>query len=366
MSKLFEEGIIGGCIVKNRIVRSATEEYMAHPDGSMREECFGFFEKLAAGGCGAIVLGHAFVFTAGRCHPRMKGVHDDRMVESFAGIKECIKNIDKRIMVIGQINHGGRLSDPEITEPVAPSAVRPRGMKTVPREMTPDEIKDTINKFADAALRVKKAGLDGVQLHAAHGYLVSQFMSPYTNRRTDEWGGDTASRLKFPREIIRKIIEYVGSDFPLMVKINIADFVPGGLEPAEGLEMVSALVDEGICAVEPSCAIAETKTINGAARPGITDSKKEAYLLPYADALKKNTGVTVIAIGGMRSRTVMERVLEQGSVDYISMSRPLIREPDLPQKIRDGKERADCVSCNSCFQPGDKGVRCVFVNGGEK
>ncbi|RMF96632.1 MAG: NADH:flavin oxidoreductase [Candidatus Schekmanbacteria bacterium] len=361
MSQLFSKCNIANLEVKNRFVRSATEEYIASEDGSVSQDKMSIFEKLAAGGSGLIILGHSFIDMQGRCHIRQKGIHDDRMIESFIRIKEKIKAVDSNINIAVQINHGGRQSDPSITSPIAPSAIRPRGMRVKPREMTKEEIKDVIRKFADAAVRAEEAGVDAVQIHSAHGYLLSQFLSPYTNRRNDEWGGDRKGRLRIVKEIIEKIKEKVSAGFPLFIKINIADFVEGGLTPEEGIENAIEIGEEGIAAIEPSCAIAETKTQLGAARPGIIKEEMEAYFSDFAKKIKKNSSAKVFLVGGVRSRKIMEKTIDDGIADLISMSRPLIREPDLPLKIYNGKEKADCISCNRCFHPEEGEVRCRVI-----
>ncbi len=361
MSLLFTKCSIGQVEIKNRFVRSATEEYIASGDGSVSEDKMIIFENLAAGGSGLIILGHSFVTPEGRCHLRQKGIHDDAMTDTFALIKEKIKAVDPLVKVAAQLNHGGRQSDPAITSPVAPSPVRPRGMRVTPREMTADEIKKVIEEFADAADRAENAGMDAVQIHAAHGYLLSQFLSPFTNRRSDEWGGNRKGRIKIVKEIIVRIKEKVPNNFPILIKLNISDFVEGGLEVDEGIENALEIAGEGVSAIEPSCAIAETKTQKGAARPSIKSSDMEAYFSSFAENIKKASNAKVFLVGGMRSRSVMEEKIDKGIADFISMSRSLIREPDLPNKIAEGKEKADCISCNLCFQPKSGEVRCVVL-----
>lgn len=358
MSSLFTKCNIGGIEIKNRFVRSATEEYAASEDGSVAEDKMDIFKKLAVGGSGLIILGHSFVTPEGRCHPRQKGMHDNRMIETFAVIREKIKAVDSSVKVAAQISHGGRQSDPSITSPVAPSAVRARGMRVAPREMSKKEIIRVIEEFARAAERSEKSGMDAVQIHSAHGYLLSQFLSPFTNRRSDEWGGNRNGRIKIVNEIIRRIKEKVSADFPVLIKLNIADFVEEGLEPEEGIENAIEIAGYGVSAIEPSCAIAETKTPQGAARPGITGTDMEAYFSSFAEKIRKGSQAKVFLVGGMRSRSVMDAVVDNGIADFISMSRPLIREPDLPLKMAEGKVKADCISCNRCFQPEEGVIRC--------
>jgi 2,4-dienoyl-CoA reductase-like NADH-dependent reductase (Old Yellow Enzyme family) len=215
-----------------------------------------------------------------------------------------------------------------------------------------------VDAFADAAWRVFNAGFDGVQLHAAHGYLISQFLSPHTNQRTDYWGGSEEMRFHFIGEILDAIRREAGSGLPVLVKMNGTDLVQGGLKPDESLRIAKRLQALGVCAIEVSGGMLESG--NMIIRPHIDSVGKEAYFIKEAALFKKELSIPVMTVGGIRSRSVAEDILQRGDADLISMSRPLLCEPNLPNLFMAGKERADCTSCNNClrFFKLDK-VRCT-------
>jgi len=256
-----------------------------------------------------------------------------------------------------QINHAGRQTS-EATigrTPVAPSPVpRVKGGPR-PHELTETEIQELIAAFGRAAGRAKEAGFDGVQLHGAHGYLINQFCSPASNWRRDRWGGSIARRLRFLEEVAAATRDEVGSDYPLLIKLGIQDFVRDGLTLDDGGEIVRHLADWGLDAVEISGGMGGTSSRKDVLRPG-----DEAYFLPQARRAREMTNLPLILVGGMRSLAVMESILEEGTADFISMCRPLIREPDLPNQWREGRtEPAACISCNNCWPGlGEYGIAC--------
>ncbi|MDH5747466.1 MAG: NADH:flavin oxidoreductase, partial [Candidatus Bathyarchaeota archaeon] len=208
-------------------------------------------------------------------------------------------------------------------------------------------------------------GFDAVQLHGAHGYLLSEFLSPYTNRRTDEYGGDTENRMRIVENIYNRTVEKIGRDFPVLIKINVSDFLEGGIDLNESQKIAERLSNLGIGAIETSGGMFETRKYNKnltASRIKIDSKDKEAYFLPYAREIKKVISIPLILVGGIRSLDVIEKILAEDSADFISMSRPLIREPDLPNKWlkRIDKSTADCISCNACYKSlMNGGVRCI-------
>jgi 2,4-dienoyl-CoA reductase-like NADH-dependent reductase (Old Yellow Enzyme family) len=217
----------------------------------------------------------------------------------------------------------------------------------MPREMTANEIKDMIEKFAQAVRRGKQAGFDAVQLHGGHGYLISSFISPYTNRRTDEYGGDTSRRARFIVDIVRRARELVGENYPIMIKINCDEFVPGGLTMDESAHVARLIESASIDCIEITAGIGETR--NQISRKGITKVEKEAYFYPYAEALRKAVSIPLILVGGMRSPNVIEKILSDGIADMVSLCRPFIREPELLKRWKEGDlSKARCISCNQC------------------
>ena len=349
MEKLFEPVSISGALhLKNRIVRSATYEKRADEDGFATDALAGLYEALVLGGTGLIITGVALVHPSGRLGPKMLSIHSDRYVEGLSKLTDRVHA--KGGVIALQIVHGGRQCLPIFIggeQPMAPSAVYDPSSDVTPRAMTDSEIWNMIDAFADAARRARTAGFDAVQIHGAHGYLVSSFISPHTNRRDDYWGGDEERRFHFPEEVLKAIRAEAGGGFPVMIKMNCDDLLPeNGLKPEEAARVAQRLEAMGLDCVEISGGMRESpvKTI----RPAILMETQEAYFRQAGALFKKRLRIPVILTGGMRSKKVMEDVLEKQEADLIGMSRPLIREPGLPNLMREGKEKADCISCNKC------------------
>jgi 2,4-dienoyl-CoA reductase-like NADH-dependent reductase (Old Yellow Enzyme family) len=253
--------------------------------------------------------------------------------------------------------HSGRQTKERLTggTPISPSAVYDPVFKVTPREMTPEEILGIINDFIQAARRAKEAGFDGVQVHAAHGYLLSSFLSPHTNRRTDEWGGSVGNRARIVLEIFRGIRALLGRSFPVFIKINSTDFLPNGLSLDDAVETTRILQGEGLGAVEVSGGMSEAG--RGSVWTGLRAEVDEGYFVESASKFKAALTIPVFGLGGNRTFTVMERFIQEGRVDLISLSRPLVREPDLIRKFRLGlADQSGCISCNKCFNP--RGLAC--------
>ncbi len=257
-----------------------------------------------------------------------------------------------------QLSHAGRQTKEKICggQPLAPSAVYEPIYKVWPREMSEAEIEEVIQAFVQGARRAREAGFDGVQLHCAHGYLLSSFLSPYTNRRQDKWGGSLNNRGRIIQEILRQIKSSVGPDFPVIAKLNSTDYLPGGLEIDEAREVARLLAADGMDGLEVSGGSAESG--RGSMWPGLRNKEEEGYFVPAAALIKGAISIPVIGLGGLRSLEVMEEMVATGKADMISMSRPFIREPDLIAKFERGQtSAASCISCNKCFNP--RGISCA-------
>jgi 2,4-dienoyl-CoA reductase-like NADH-dependent reductase (Old Yellow Enzyme family) len=344
---LFDPCTLAGLPLKNRIVRSATFEKLANEDGFVTDELIRLYEDLAEGGSGLIITGHALVHPSGRTVRQMLCIHGTLYGEGMRKLTDAVHARGGLIAI--QLNHGGRQCRSLMlggVEPMAPSAVYDPATKVTPRAMADADIWAMVDAFADAAWRAQAAGFDAVQLHAGHGYLLSNFLSPHTNRRDDYWGGDEERRSHFPEEVLKAVRRAVGNEYPLFTKMNADDQVPGGILPEESTRQAARLVSAGLDAVEISGGMMESerKTI----RPDVLEPSQEAYYRHAGKAFKEKLAVPVILTGGMRTREVMEDVLEKGEADLIGMSRPLIREPALPMLLRQEKGRADCISCNKC------------------
>lgn len=381
MSILFEPSSIGRMTLKNRIIRSAFLENMADPEGLPTDDTLRLYERLARGGVGLIITGMAYVGPTGRGQPLQHGAHTDAMIPAWHRITDSVHALGGKIAM--QLVHCGRQTNPKaLTSPqaVAPSAAPNLYYLTQARAMTEDEIVRTIRDFGDAAARVKEAGFDAVQLHAAHGYLISSFLSPLNNRRRDEWGGDATRRFRFLAETYRAVRQAVGPDFPVLCKMNANDFVWNGLTPRESFPAARHLAETGLDALEISGGIFET--LLHTSRGGVPADLialdrsravrqslltvfrlqkmfipfKEAYFFHFAQQLKPTLNKPLILVGGIRTPETAERILETGAADFISMARPLVREPDLPNKWLAGRRvAAQCTSCNRCAGEEDRG-----------
>ncbi len=354
MSILFEPRSIGTLELPSRLIRSATAEYMSDREGRPEQPLADLYAELARGGIGLIITGHTFVHQGGRCHLHMTGAHRDDLIPALEMLTRAVH--EEGGLVAMQLNHGGRqcAADAIPGLPVAPSPVPLSKVRERPQELNEDAIREIITAFAEAAGRAKAAGFDGVQIHGAHGYLVNQFNSPAANRRRDQWGGTPARRMRFLEEMAASIRDQVGDDYPLLIKLGMEDHVRDGLTLKDSVEIVRHLADWGLNALETSGGIGMTSV-----RKDILHAEEEAYFLDFARAAREASDLPIILVGGLRSREVMKRILEEGSADFISMSRPLIREPDLPRRLRDGQECSSCISCNLCWPPrGEYGIAC--------
>ncbi len=357
MTLLFTPNNIGSLSTPNRIVRSATAEGMADPDGRPFPQLKELYKNLVRGGVGLIITGHMYVHQSGKAHFGMTGIYNDDLIPDLAKLADAVHNEHGRI--VAQINHAGMQANAEdVPEAIAPSAIEAPFLSRPAREITSQEIETVIQAYGNAARRCQEAGFDGVQIHAAHGYLISQFLSPFVNRRTDKWGGNRTKRMRFLREVCAAVREKVGSEYPVLIKLGMMDGVEGGLSSDEGAQIAAALENMGLDAVEISGGIGGTKNLN--VRKGIRSEADEAYFLPLARQARPVTQLPIILVGGFRSRSVMEQVLANGHADYISLCRPLITEPDLPKQFKLGlKEKSRCIAANNCWPKNEgDGIAC--------
>jgi len=356
MSILFTPVKIGPLTVPNRFVRSATHDYMADDAGNVTDANVELFRRLAEGEIGLIITGHAYVQPSGKASPRQMAVFDDRFIGGLARIPEAVHSFPSRVFL--QIAHAGRQTKGSLCRcvPVSPSPVYDPVSKVMPRELAGDEIKALVADFVSAAVRAKRAGFDGVQLHAAHGYLISSFLSPHTNRRADEWGGPVENRARVLIVTLRDIKTACGRDFPVIVKLNSTDFLENGLSLDDAVRIARMLEAADIDGIEVSGGMAEAG--RGSVWPGLRNESEEGYFVANAARIKQAVRVPVFGLGGIRTLAVAERFVEQGRVDLISLSRPLIRDPFLVKHFREGLAAgSECVSCNKCFNP--RGIRCA-------
>jgi len=362
MSKLFESSSIKAMQLSNRFVRSATWEGMAGDDGAVTPRIVEMMTNLATGGVGLIISSHAYVRPEGQATPRQIGIHKDELTSGLQGMTAAIHACGGKIVM--QLAHAGNFAPEELIgqPPLVVSDFE--GLASSPRrEITARDIQEIVSAFADAAGRARKAGCDGIQLHSAHGYFLSQFLSPIFNKRRDDYGGSVANRARIHLEIIHAMRESVGKDYPILIKMNCQDFQENGLSLEESIEAAGLLSNAGLDAIELSGGLLTGGKLSPS-RPGINTEEKEAYFKEELRAFRKAIHIPLILVGGIRSFEVAERLVEDGMADYISMSRPFIREPGLVNRWKAGDRRkADCRSDNLCFRPGFEGdgIYCVSM-----
>ncbi len=365
MQKLFDKTKINQMELKNRFVRSATWEGLANDDGSCSSELSRLMLELAKGQVGLIITSHAYVSQAGQAGIRQLGIYSDRLISSYIEMVNKVHKEGSRIII--QIAHAGCRAPINLIgkQALGPSSVKITGCE-VYAEMTKNEIFQTNEDFKRAAVRAKEAGFDGVQIHAAHGYLLSQFLSSFFNKRKDEYGGSIENRARLILEILRSIKSELGKQFVVLIKLNSDDFIEGGFSPSEMVQVSAILESAGIDAIELSGGTGLVLSKYSSSRVDKIDSKEEeVYYRDAANLYKEKIAVPLVLVGGIRSYEVAKELVEKELVDYISLSRPLIRQPDLIKRWRSGKtERATCISCNQCFEPtrAGKGIYCVIEN----
>ncbi len=350
MSKLFEATEINGMQLANRFVRSATYEAMAQENGGCSTRLVATMNQLAEGDVGLIITSHAYVRPDGQAGVRQIGIYKDDLIEGYREMTEEIHKRGARIAM--QITHGGFFSNDKLTgqRSLAPSEVEGFGQSRS-REMGVEEIQGLIEAYGQAARRAKEAQFDGVQIHAAHGYMMSQFLSPVFNQRSDAYGGSMENRARALLEVVQKVRAEVGPEFPVLVKMNCQDFLPGGLELQNSIQVALELQEAGIDAIELSGGTIVSGEVSHC-REGITSEEKEAYFREEAKAVKGKLQVPLILVGGIRSFQLADRLVDEGYADYISMSRPFIREPGLIKRWESGDvQKARCVSDNQCRGP---------------
>jgi len=362
MSILFESTVINGLSLANRFVRSATWEGLATTDGACTSRLTDMMVKLVEGGVGLIITGHSYVSREGQAGPWQLGIHEDATLQGLSQMAEAVHRHGGKICL--QLAHAGAVAAAHLsgTEAIGPSVCHKDG-RPLCREMSKEDIDRVVNAFGEAAARAKRSGFDAVQIHAAHGYLLSQFLSPMLNQRVDEYGGALANRGRMVLEVLRSVRRAVGPDYPVLIKVNAEDFAEGGFSVEDMLELSALLEKSGIDAVELSGGTGSKASKYQSVRIGLIPKENEGYYRDAAQRFKQRVRVPLILVGGIRSPDVAERLVEEGTADYIAMSRPLICEPDLVSRWKNGDTiKSACVSDNGCFKPimsGD-GLRCVL------
>jgi 2,4-dienoyl-CoA reductase-like NADH-dependent reductase (Old Yellow Enzyme family) len=370
---LLAEGTLGPLTTRNRLIRAGTSETMAALDGGVTDGLVALYERLAAGAVGAIFTGHLYCHERGQYARRQTGVYADRLIPGLRRLTDVVHRAGG--LVLGQVAHAGSQSRVPSVEPLAPSAV-PNALtgRDVP-DAEPDEIEEAVAVFAEGARRIVDAGFDGVHIHGANGYLISEFLSPLANRRDDDWGGSPERRARFVLEVVRAVRAVVPADRALTMKLGVEDARPGGLDLEESSRVAALLVDAGLDALEVSCGVMVAASDSARQYVAVdrrraaddllfhrllSEPAEEAYFVPWVRRVRASVSTTLVAVGGMRRTETMNALLEAGDADFIAMARPFIREPDLARHIADGRSgRVDCTSCNICLMhEGHHSLRC--------
>lgn len=338
MMKLFTPfSFSNGATAKNRFFKASMEEQLAIGN-RVSEALVQLYEVWAKGGAGVLLTGNVMVADNGKGSPDDVVLSDESdmpMLQRWA--KAGTQN---GALLIMQINHAGKQSPKALSaEPVAPSAVALQGMDgffNPPRALRADEIRELIGKFARTARLAEQAGFSGVEIHGAHGYLISQFLSPHHNRRDDEWGGSLENRMRFLVEIYQAIRAATQPGFLVGVKLNSADFQKGGFDESESVQVIQKMSELGIDFIEVSGGNYESPEMLSA-RP--STRKREAFFLDYARKARAVSNVPLIITGGFRSESAMTEALESGELDLVGIARPFALVPDLPNRIQNGSYR---------------------------
>ncbi len=354
MSILFDPIKIGNMTIKNRFVRSATFEGFGTFDGKPSKALHDLYVKYAEGEIGLIVSTSLVEHyknlpdMAGLSYPL--GFDEDRYVDAWRPLIDDLHRRGAKIAM--QLMHPGRQEMPELrgSAPIGPSAIPKEEGAVVPVALTTEEVAQYIERFAQAGRRVREAGFDAVQLHGAHGYLISNFLSPHANQRTDDYGGSLENRARFVTAILKRMRALVGDDFPVMIKMNGRDFLDGGLEPGEAVQLAKIFELTGIDGIEVSGGTGAERWRRVVTK-NIKTEADEAYFRTFAALFKQHLNIPVIMVGGNRTLRLMEDLVTNNTCDLISMSRTFIKEPDLIEKFKRGEQtKAACISCNKCFK----------------
>jgi 2,4-dienoyl-CoA reductase-like NADH-dependent reductase (Old Yellow Enzyme family) len=344
MPSIFDPITFAGLSLPSRFVRSATAEGFAMDTSNDAESLAALYADLARGGVGLIVAGHMAVSARGRHRLSMAGIFTDAQRRHWAVVAAATHAAGG--VVAAQINHCGGRGLPEVVgTPLCVSSLPDREKDPMQgQEMTVADIEAVIIEFADAACAARDAGFDAVQIHAAHGYLGSQFLSPASNLRTDEWGGPLEGRARFLRRVVQAIRAAVGPAYPVGMKLGALDSAPAGLTLDDTVQAARWFEADGLGFIEISGAF-HADVIRRRVRPG----EGEGYYAAYAHRFREALTIPVIAVGGFRSVAAMNAALASGDCDAVALCRPFIRQPDLPHYLQTGHSVSECTSCNRCL-----------------
>lgn len=343
LTKVFEPGKIGRLEIKNRLVVSAMSSHMGNDDGTPNEEVNAYLVAKVKGGWGLVFTEDLGVTVDAGSDPVVGSLWNDNQAPAWT---ETVRQVHEAGGLIGaQLYHAGRQRSLKAypTHPVAPSAIKEPAVPYVPKALTVEEIHDIVRAFGEAAARAKRCGFDCVEIHGAHGYLLNQFMSTFSNKRTDEYGGTLINRMRFPLEVIDAVREAVGPDYPVLFRFNTCDYVEGGIEIPEAIVMAKMLEEAGVDALHCTQGMFASK--QAIIAPGFIP------VMNYADnaaAIKAAVNIPVLAVGRYNDIYMSETMLRDGKADFIVMARASLADPELPNKAKAGKvdEIIHCIGCD--------------------
>jgi 2,4-dienoyl-CoA reductase-like NADH-dependent reductase (Old Yellow Enzyme family)/thioredoxin reductase len=357
---LFQPFQIGSIPLKNRLVMSPMTMNYATEEGFATEKLIHYYLERAKGGVGLIIVEGTFFRAEGRGYRNQLGLASLEHVEKLRPLTRLVHELDNGVKIFIQIQHAGGRASSKVTglQPVAPSALTAYPGAEMPRALTQEEINELIQAHLQAALWAREAGFDGVDIHCAHGYLVPSFLSPLSNRRTDEYGGDLSGRSRFLLEMIHGIKGQLGKGFPLTIKISGDEYVEGGMDLGEMTKVARLAEEAGIDGITISAGSVGAKKIGDLSQahtilrtlPMMTDP---ACLVPLAAQMKKVLQIPVITVGRISDPALAEGIITQGQADLVTIGRALLADPSFPQKAFEGKEDQirPCVACNEgCYK----------------
>ncbi|MCM0647149.1 NADH:flavin oxidoreductase [Clostridium swellfunianum] len=361
MKTLYEKAKLGNIIASNRFIRSATWENMASEEGHMTNELYELYEELAKGEVGIIITGYANIVKEEKPNAGMMGMYNDSFIDEYRKLTNIVHAHGSKIIM--QLAYGGTKTTYNVEDRIifAPSEVPDLTTNVKGKPMSREDIEYIIEAFAEAGRRAKESGFDGVEVHGAHTYLINQFLSPYYNKRTDEYGGCLENRMRFLLEIYQRIREKVGTSFPILVKLTATEFFDGGLTFQETIQICKELERIGCDGIELSGNIhGKAKSMVGKIFDG-HELVSEGYFIEYAKIISNETNIPIITVGGFRDITIIERILTETNIDFFALSRPLLTEPHLIKRWKTGdRTPAKCIRCSKCRTP--EGNYCVTFN----
>ena len=339
MSIIFEPYQIRDLLVRNRFMRSATTSAYADKEGIVNDTIIKHYERMSRGEVGLIVKGHLYIMDNGKAHDGMAGISNDKQIPMLRKLTDAVHKHDGHI--VAQINHAGVVHQPDRAGPSVYSEE-----DWTAREMSIDEVEAIVEGFGEAAERALQAGFDGIQIHGAHGYLISQFLSRDVNKRNDAYGGSLENRMKLLLDVYDEIRGRLGNE-PVLIKLNSDDFSPDGFTVDDAVKVAKKLSDKGIDLIE----------VSGGGRGRRQDLRKRAGHKDYPEAefaghgwkIKKAIKPTPMAlVSGFKTLGAMEKAVEDGLTDMVSLSRPFIREPGLVKSFKNGQKESTCIRCDAC------------------